>query len=71
VILPILAYVFKEYEFKFDVKVINKKMISRNAEIFGDYMGDKLMAEPHRDKQIIGREFKIATEEIKRYNNKS
>ena len=28
-------------------------MIYQDAEMLGDYLGDKLMAEPHRDKQII------------------
>jgi len=55
----------------YDVKVINKSMLSKNAEMYGDYIGDKLMAEPHRDKQIITREFKIATEEIFRVFKKT
>lgn len=71
IISPLLSYIFNNYDMLYDVKVINKSMLSKNAEMYGDYIGDKLMAEPHRDKQIITREFKIATEEIFRVFKKT
>ena len=66
IISPLLAFIFQNYLIKYDVKVINKSMIYQDAEMLGDYLGDKLMAEPHRDKQIITREFRRAAEEIKK-----
>lgn len=66
IILAILTYLFSNYQFKLEIKSIHRNMIIRNTEMLGDYLSDKIMLEPHRDKQIINREFKLATNQIKK-----
>jgi hypothetical protein len=68
VIVPILSYIFKEYKFKLDVRSIKRHMIYKNTELFGDYLANRLMSEPHRDKPIINREFKFASAEIQKFD---
>ena len=71
VIKKLLEIIYPKYGFKFEVETIDRGMVSKNAKMLGETLGDKLMAEPHKEKQIIGYEFRQASREIKRHMNAS
>lgn len=66
IIKNILSVIFPKYSFFFDVQALDHSLVSKNAKLFGDYLRDKLMLEPHRDKQIMGYEYRKASKSILR-----
>jgi len=66
-IKELLTRIFPKYSFFFDVQALSHPtMLSKNVKLFGDYLTDKLMAEPHREKQILGYEFRRGTKSVLR-----
>lgn len=64
IVKKLLTLIFPKYSFFFDVQALDRSMLSKNVKLFGEYLTDKLMAEPHRDKQILGYEFRKASRSI-------
>jgi hypothetical protein len=67
VIKKLLTIIFPHYSFTFDIQTLQRNMLSKNAKLLSDYMTDKLIAEPHKDKQILNYEFRQASREIKKH----